>query len=76
MWALVMAIVGRISTEGFVRMHHHLGAPPDQSLRFSASMRSLKIHGAKCPHGSIETIFSGSPHWGNGPMSEAGSVLV
>jgi hypothetical protein len=37
---------------------------------------SLKSHGARCPRGSIDTIFFLSAHWGNGPMVAAGSVFV
>jgi hypothetical protein len=69
----VIPMVGLIST-----INCQLGILKSrrQDLPFSFSMVSLKSHGARCPKGSIETIFFLSAHWGKGPMLAAGSVLV
>ena len=75
-------IVGEFRTNQLLGGYQLLKVSNNTHLRqakyklFSDSMVLLKSHGAKCPSGSIDTIFFLSAHCGNGPIFEAGSVFV
>ena len=69
-----LPMVGLISTKK--SQQDSLCGHGDCFIPFSLSIVSLNNQGAKCPNGSMDTIFFLSAHCGNGPILAAGSVFV